>query len=238
MTTFTGFTGFTPAATTFLRDLARHNQRPWFEERRDIYERELREPLRALIEEMDVRLATAAPELVGDPKRSPFRIHRDVRFSKDKSPYKTNVGFWLAHRDVGRAASEIHGGAGFYFHLEPRESFIAVGIWMPAPPALARIRAAIVDDLAAFKKTLTKLRRSFKPLSQEAVLRRPPRGYADTHPAAEWLRYKSFTASRPLLVRDVRSAGLPDLLMRHYADAIPFVRWLNHSLGLRAATRR
>jgi uncharacterized protein (TIGR02453 family) len=232
------FTGFTPAATGFLRDLARHNRREWFEERRDIYEGALRAPVRALIEEMDVRLATAAPELVGDPKRSPFRIHRDVRFSKDKSPYKTNVGFWLAHRDVGRAASEIHGGAGLYFHLEPRASFIAVGIWMPAPPALAKIRAAIVDDLPGFKKTLTRLRRSFKPLSQEAVLRRPPRGYADTHPAAEWLRYKSFTASRPLLVRDVRSSALPDLLMRHYSDAIPFVRWINSALGLRPAARR
>jgi uncharacterized protein (TIGR02453 family) len=232
------FTGFTPAATGFLRDLARHNRREWFEERRDIYEGALRAPVRALIEEMDVRLATAAPELVGDPKRSPFRIHRDVRFSKDKSPYKTNVGFWLAHRDVGRAASEIHGGAGLYFHLEPRASFIAVGIWMPAPPALAKIRAAIVDDLPGFKKTLTKLRRSFKPLSQEAVLRRPPRGYADTHPAAEWLRYKSFTASRPLLMRDVRGVALPDLIMQHYANALPFVRWLNLALGLRSAARR
>jgi uncharacterized protein (TIGR02453 family) len=233
------FTGFSPAALTFLRELAKHNRREWFEERRDIYERELREPVRALIEEMDVRLATAAPEIIGDPKRSPFRIHRDVRFSKDKSPYKTNVGFWLAHRDVGRAASEIHGGAGFYFHLEPRASFIAVGIWMPAPPALAKLRAAIVDDLAGFKKTLTRLHRSFGPLSEEAVLRRPPRGYAETHPAAAWLRYKSFTASRrPLLVRDLRSPALPDTLMRHYADAIPFVRWLNAALGLRPATRR
>ena len=232
------FSGFSLTAMKFLRDLAHHNQRPWFEDHRDVYEKELREPLRGLIEEMDVRLATAAPELVGDPKRSPFRIHRDVRFSKDKSPYKTNVGFWLAHRDVGRAASEIHGGAGFYFHLEPRASFIAVGIWMPAPPALAKPRAAIVDDLPAFKKTLTRLRRSFGPLSEEAMLRRPPRGYADTHPAAEWLRYKSFTASRPLLMRDVRSAGLPDLLAHHYAGAIPFVRWLNASLGLRPASRR
>jgi uncharacterized protein (TIGR02453 family) len=232
------FSGFKPVATAFLTDLARHNQRQWFEDHRDVYERELRAPLRALVEEMDVRLATSAPELVGDPKRSPFRIHRDVRFSKDKSPYKTNVGFWLAHCDVGRAATEIHGGAGFYFHLQPRQSFIAAGIWMPDPGALSKLRAAMVDNLPAFKKTLTRLRPTFGALSQEAMLRRPPRGFTDTHPAAEWLRYKSFTVSRPLLVRDVRSEALPDLLIRHYTTAIPFVRWLNSALGLRPAARR
>jgi uncharacterized protein (TIGR02453 family) len=192
------FSGFSPAATKFLTDLARNNNRGWFEAHRDVYERELRDQLRALVEEMDVRLATTAPELVGDPKRSPFRIHRDVRFSKDKSPYKTNVGFWLAHRDVSHAASEIHGGAGLYFHLQPRQSFIAAGIWMPAGPALAKLRAALAADHQAFKKTLTTLRKTFGPLSEEAVLTRTPRGYADTHPAAQYLRYKSFTVSRPV----------------------------------------
>jgi uncharacterized protein (TIGR02453 family) len=233
------FTGFSLAARKFLVDLARHNDRTWFEARRDVYERELRDPLRALVEEMDVRLATTAPELVGDPKRSPFRIHRDTRFSKDKSPYKTNVGFWLAHRDVGRAASEIPGGAGLYFHFQPpRHSFIAAGIWMPDSPALAKIRAALVDDLPTFKKTLTRLRRSFGPLSREAVLTRTPRGFADTHPAAEYLRYKSFTVSRPLPAGDLRTASLPDAVMRHYTNAIPFVRWLNAALGLRSTNQR
>jgi uncharacterized protein (TIGR02453 family) len=232
------FSGFSPAATKFLSDLARTNNRPWFEAHREVYDRELRAPLRALIEEMDVRLATTAPELVGDPKRSPFRIHRDVRFSKDKSPYKTNVGFWLAHRDVGRAASEIHGGAGLYFHLQPRQSFIAAGIWMPAPPALAKLRAALADDVPGFKKTLTTLKKSFGPLSEEAVLTRVPRGYADTHPAAPYLRYKSFTVSRPLTTPEARDPTLPDLLIKHYTNALPFVRWLNAALGLRPADQR
>jgi uncharacterized protein (TIGR02453 family) len=232
------FTGFSPAATKFLTGLARNNARTWFEERREIYEQELRAPLRALVEEMDVRLATTAPEIIGDPKRSPFRIHRDIRFSKDKSPYKTHVSFWLAHRDVGRAGSEIHGGAGLYFHFQPRQSFIAAGIWMPDPPALAKLRAALVDDVPGFKKTLTRLRKSFGPLSQEAILTRTPRGFDDAHPAAEWLRYKSFTVHRPLLAGDLRDGSLPALLMRHYANAVPFVRWLNAALGLRPVTRR
>lgn len=233
------FSGFSPAATKFLSDLARHNTRPWFEANRDVYENELRAPLVALVEEMDVRLATTAPELVGDPKRSPFRIHRDVRFSNDKSPYKTNVSFWLAHRDGNQAAAaKVHGGAGLYFHLQPRQSFIAAGIPMPPSPILAKLRAAIAADLPAFKKTLTTLRKSFGPLNEEALLTRVPRGYPDTHPAAAYLRFKSFTASRPLTTAESRDPHLPDLLIRHYKNAVPFVRFLNTALGLRPATSR
>ena len=96
------FHGFTPAAMRFLTSLKRNNTREWFQAHRDAYERDVREPLAALVEEMDVRLAELAPEIVGDPKRSLFRIHRDVRFSNDKSPYKTNAACWFYHGDAGR----------------------------------------------------------------------------------------------------------------------------------------
>ena len=140
-----GFSGFRPAAFEFLRDLARNNRKDWFEANRDVYEREVRDPMRSLVEALDTRLASIAPEIVGDPRRSMFRIHRDVRFSRDKSPYKTNAGVWLYHRDAGRKVGTTGegGGAGFYFHLDPTHCFTAGGIWMPARPALARIRDAI-----------------------------------------------------------------------------------------------
>jgi uncharacterized protein (TIGR02453 family) len=233
------FVGFRPAALTFLRQLAANNDRDWFEAHRDVYDNDLRIPLAGLVEEMDVRLATLAPEMIGDPKHSVFRIHRDVRFSKDKSPYKRHVSFWIQHRAVGRSAgSNVHGGAGLYFHLQPRESLVAAGIWMPPAPALAKIRAALTDDLRGFEHAVKKFKRRFGDLSEEAVLTRVPRGYTDDHPAAHWLRYKSFTVSRKLTNTQVLRSDLPDLLMREYAILLPFVRWLNTALGLRPAARR
>lgn len=88
------FAGFTPAGPRFFRSLARTNNRNWFEANRPVYETAVREPLRALVEGLDVALAAIVPEITGDPKRSLFRINRDIRFSKDKSPYKTNAGCW------------------------------------------------------------------------------------------------------------------------------------------------
>ena len=135
------FSRFDPAALTFLRGLKRNNAKPWFEERRPTYEREILAPLRLLAEELDVRFAKLAPEFVAPPKRALFRIHRDVRFSRDKSPYKTHAALWVFHRDAGRGVGrDAHGGAGFYFHLEPGASLVAGGFWMPPRPLLSTLR--------------------------------------------------------------------------------------------------
>lgn len=230
------FTSFSPKALTFLRGLRKNNRKEWFEAHRAQYEQELKRPLAALIEEMDVHLAAIAPEIVGSPKKSAFRIHRDVRFSKDKSPYKTHVACWFFHRDIGtRMQSEaVHGGAGFYLHVAPGESFCGGGIWMPPRPALQKIREALVDDLEGWTVVVRDraFRRRFGDLDQEGMLTRVPRGYAPDHPAAEWLRYQSFTAGTPLTDAEVTSPKLPATLARHYAAMTPFVRWLNHALGL------
>jgi uncharacterized protein (TIGR02453 family) len=232
------FLGFRPAALRFLRDLARNNRREWFEARRETYQVEVQQPLLALLDELDVRLASLAPELAADRKRSVFRIYRDIRFSKDKSPYKTHAAFWVGHRDLGGSRPAVHGGAGVYFHLEPGESIVAGGMWMPPPPALAKIRAALVDDLSGFEAVRRQLRPTFGELSQESVLKRPPRGFATDHPAERWLRYRSFTASHPVAAADLRRPDLPDRLARAYKPIIPLVRWLNAALGLPPATRR
>lgn len=233
------FRGFRPRAFRFLRDLARNNRREWFEAHRDVFEAELQQPLLALLDEVDVELASLAPELEASRKRSVFRIHRDIRFSKDKSPYKTHVAFWVGHRALGTGGGvAVHGGAGVYFHLEPRASIIAGGMWMPPAPALARIRTALVTDLAGFEQALRRLRPAFRGLTEEHLLQRPPRGYDSDHPAARWLRYRSFTASRPLSMVDLQRADLPKRLARGYAPLVPLVRWLNSALGLPAQTRR
>ncbi|MDQ2664503.1 MAG: DUF2461 domain-containing protein [Gemmatimonadota bacterium] len=236
------FAGFKPAAFTFLRSLARHNDREWFEQNRSTYESELRAPLAALAEDVDVHLATLAPEIVGDPKRSLFRIHRDVRFSNDKSPYKTHVACWFHHVDAGRGVGTqaAHGGAGFYFHMEASRASIGGGIWMPPRNALQKIRESIDEDpesLRALLATAT-IKRQFGGLAEETMLTRMPRGYEDSHPAASLLRHRSFTLGRALALKDLERARLPDVLAREYGKLLPLVRWINHALGLRMLARR
>jgi uncharacterized protein (TIGR02453 family) len=233
---------FTRASLQFLRGLARNNRRDWFEAHRAEYETAIRDPLRALVEEMDVRLARLAPEIVGEPKRSVFRIYRDVRFSKDKSPYKVHAACWFFHRDAShRVGAESHGGgAGFYVHVQPGGSLDAGGIWMPPPEALAKIRDALVDKPATFERLVTApaLRRRFRELDTDALLTRVPRGYPPDHPAAGWLRHRTFTVSRALSDAQVTSARFPAILAEDFAVMVPLVRWLNAALGLKPADRR
>jgi uncharacterized protein (TIGR02453 family) len=236
-----GFAGFRPAALRFFRQLSRRNTRPWFESHRAVYETEVKQPLQALVEEVDVTLARVVPEIVGDPRRSIFRIHRDVRFSRDKSPYKTHAACWFYHVDAGRGVgSEAQGGAGFYFHLAPRESFLGAGIWMPPRPALTRIREALADDPESFEAIVLApgFRRRFGSLDEEAMLKRLPRGFVDTHPAARWLRYQSFTVGRTVPEREALSPRLARTLERDYTLLSPLVRWLNQALGLRSLEGR
>lgn len=236
------FTGFRPAAMTFLRRLARHNTRAWFESHRPDYEQHVRLPLRSLVEEMDVRFARIAPEITGDPRRSIFRIHRDVRFSRDKSPYKTHASCWFYHRDAGRQVGQEAdaGSAGFYFQISPTESFMGGGIWMPPRGSLARIRDALAEDPEGFSQTVTSpaVRRRFGGLDQEAMLKRLPRGFEPGHPAERWLRYQSFTLGRALTPDEALHPRLADRLERDFARLVPLVRWLNRALGYQPAASR
>ncbi len=233
---------FTRSSLTFLRGLRRHNERPWFEEHRADYEGRIRAPLVSLVEEMDVRLAAFAPEMVGNPRRSPFRIHRDIRFSNDKSPYKTHAAAWFYHCDAGHGVgtATAHGGAGFYFHLEPGASQMGGGIWMPPRPTLNAIRTAIDESPRALSTILSKsaIRDEFGELADEARLSRMPRGYPDTHPAASLLKYQSFTVGRELSDAEVIGSGLIDTLVGAFERILPLVRWINTALGLRTLARR
>ena len=237
-----GFGGFRPATFQFLRDLARHNDKVWFEANRDVYEQEVRDPMRRLVEALDARLDAIAPEIVGDPKRSMFRIYRDIRFSRDKSPFKTNAGAWLFHRDAGRSVGTAGegGGAGFYFHIDPTTCFMAGGLWMPARPALQRVREAIAAQPAALARLTSapRFRRRFEGLSDGAKLRRVPRDFPPDHPAAEWLKLQSFTARAMIERRVVTSPRLVDRLCQDFALLVPLVRWLNRALGYMPAKGR
>jgi uncharacterized protein (TIGR02453 family) len=238
------FRGYRPAAFTFLRALKRNNRREWFEANRETYVHELLEPTKLLIEDLDVRFADLAPEMVGDPKRSMFRIYRDVRFSKDKSPYKTHASLWIFHRAPGRGVGkEIDGGAGMYLHLEPGASLVAGGLWMPPRHLLAKVRAHFDEDLAGWKKAVAAptVKKRFGGLTDDEpgiLLKRMPRGFAEGHAAEPWLRYNSFTVSTGYSDADMLSPKLVDKAMKDYALMLPMVRWLNRALGFLPATSR
>jgi uncharacterized protein (TIGR02453 family) len=233
-----------PARLQDLEVLDHHRQRhgerlgelakAWFEANRD--------PMRLLVETLNAKLGSIAPEIVGDPKRSMFRIHRDVRFSKNKSPYKTNASAWLYHRDAGRKVGRVGegGGAGLYFHIDPTTCFMAGGIWMPARPALLRIREAIAAQPTALERLTSApgFRRRFDDLSEEAKLRRVPRDFPPDHPAAEWLKLQSFTAPASIEPSVVTSPHLVDRLCRDFELLVPLVRWLNRALGYQPAKAR
>jgi uncharacterized protein (TIGR02453 family) len=233
---------FDKGSLAFFRGLSRHNAKPWFEAHREDYEGHVRAPLTGLVREMDTRFAEFAPEFVGDPKRSIFRLNRDIRFAADKSPYKTHAACWFFHlggsSKVGR---EAHGGgAGFYFHLEPGGSMLGGGCWMPPRPALNKFRVAIARDARAFERIVLSpaLERRFGGLSEDSMLKRTPRGYEQDHPAARWLKFQSFTVGRKLTDAEVTGTRLTSILESHYAAMLPLVRWLNTTLGLAPAKTR
>lgn len=204
---------FTHETLRFLAELERHNDRAWFQENRPRYEAHVKEPAGRLIADVGARLAM-------DGKL--MRVNRDVRFSKDKSPYKTNVG--IGFHPAGLPKGPLV--AGLYLHVSPKESFVATGVWQPEPPVLGAIRDAIVARPAAWRKA-----RKVGLDEDEASLKRAPKGFDPGHEFAEGLRRKSFTASAPLTAAQATGGDLPKLLLA----AEKRMRPLNEFLGAAVA---
>jgi uncharacterized protein (TIGR02453 family) len=207
------FEGFRPEAITFLAELAANNDRTWFTPRKAEYEALLKRPMEALCAALADRFATRGLPLTADPVRSPFRIYRDVRFSKDKSPYKTAA----SARFMASG-----GGGGAYFHLEPGEIYAGGGMWHPDPPVLATWRRLVDTELDAVRSAINEpgFVAAFGSLSGDR-LARVPAGYPKDHPAADLLVLKDLIFSTRLSDADVGSAALPDTLADVYAAAMP-----------------
>lgn len=218
------FAGFTPQAVAFLADLAENNERSWFNPRKSEYERLLKQPLEALCAELGRRFAERGIPLTADPARSPFRIYRDVRFSKDKSPYKTNIG---ASFPFAAGPETERGGVGGYFHFQPGEIFVGGGMWHPSPERLAAFRRAVVGDRLAVHELLTEpaFRDRYESLHGDR-LKRMPQGYDPGDPDAELLKLKDAVFSRRLSDAEAFAADLPDRLADDLAAAVPMLRFL------------
>lgn len=229
------FTGFRPEAIQFLVDLADNNSRDWFQPRKAEYERLLKVPLEELCLALEEQFRARDIPLRADPKRSPFRIYRDVRFSRDKSPYKTAVAAsfaWVGDGGAvveGRSHTENVHASGGYFHLQPGEIFVGGGVWRPAQPWLAAFRRRVAANAGELRSIIEQpaFIEAFGTISDEGEsLRRVPSGYPPDHPAADLLRKKNITFGRRLSDDDAMSSRLPELLADAFAGATPLMRYL------------
>jgi uncharacterized protein (TIGR02453 family) len=220
------FTGFRPEAIQFLADLAENNDRAWFQPRKAEYERLLKQPLEALCVALAERFEARGMPLSADPARSPFRIYRDVRFSKDKSPYKTSASAAFRWVEDGEMTHQ-EGDPGGYFHLEPGEAFVGGGMWHPPAAKLTAFRQRVLNDPARVRSVLDEpaFARTFGAISGDS-LKRVPNGYPADHPEADLLKLKDMTFGHRLADADVMSPRLPDVLVESFEVAVPVMRFL------------
>jgi uncharacterized protein (TIGR02453 family) len=216
---------FTPELFAFLRELEDHNEREWFNANKARYEQEIKEPALAFIEDVGYRLPEVAPHLTAD-KRSLFRIYRDTRFSKDKTPYKTHVGLYFRHARAGDADT-----AGMYLHLETGSVFMGAGIWHPGTPALKRIRDAIVARPSAYTEAVEAVAPAWTPNDGDK-LKRAPTGYPADHPLVEDLKRRSFAVMTRLTQKDATASGFLDVWQERAAQARPYMAFLSSALGV------
>jgi len=225
------FDGFSKDFFKFFRELKQRNERDWFEANKARYKAQVLAPLQDFIEALAPKLAKVSPHFKCDPRPnggSMFRIYRDTRFSKDKSPYKTNAGLQFRHLQ----ASDFR-APGYYLHLAPGEVFYGGGMYMPEPPALLAVRTAIAGDPAAWKKArdAASMKRAFAGLSTHDSLAKAPRGFPADHPMIEDIKRKSYFAMAESNEDAAGRADFVTAVAKAYADAAPLMAFLCKAVG-------
>lgn len=217
---------FSRSTFQFLKDLKANNNRDWFAENKSRYEEHLKDPALRLIEAFAPELHKLSPHFSATP-RSLFRIYRDTRFSKDKTPYKTAAGIQFRHDSAKNAYAP-----GFYVHIAPGECFLGLGIWHPDGGTLRKIREGI-DERPADWKAASK-RKAFTNHFELAgdSLKRAPKGFDPEHPLIEDLRRKDFIGVKNVPQSFILDADLPKELGRTFKGGVPLVRFLCESLGI------
>jgi uncharacterized protein (TIGR02453 family) len=208
----------------FLRSLKRNNNRAWFNARKALYERAVKRPMEDFAAALAEDFARFAPEV--QVKGSVFRIYRDTRFSKDKSPYKTHAAASFRPSAFGR-----HEGAGFYFHIAPDEVWIGGGLYMPLPEDLRAVRSHIAENHEAFADIISnrRFKRLFGSVTGES-LSRVPRGFPSNHPVAEFLMLKQYLAGRDVAPDAAVKPDFYKLLVETFETMAPFIRFINEPI--------
>lgn len=212
---------FPKEALTFLRGLARNNDREWFQPRKEIFETKLKAPMIALIEAINAELMDFSPEHVTDPKKALYRIYRDTRFSSDKTPYKTHLAAIFPRKGL-----EKHASAGFYFHISPKVVGIAAGMYAPGPDELRVTRTFLAGNHESFRAAVKKPEKLLGKLTGSSVTRMP-KGFDPESPAADLIKMKQWLFWQEL---DVKIATTPKLLpelVKRFRAAAPVVDMLN-----------
>ena len=218
------FNGFPEQTLPFLRKLTRHNERDWFNANKTDYETYVREPALSFIEEMAPKLNSISSQFHAIAKKSGgslMRVYRDTRFSKDKTPYKTNIGIQFRHI-LGK---DVH-APGFYLHIEDKHCFLGAGIWHPDAKTLAKIRNFIADNPAAWEAL--KQQRGFRAQFELAgeSLKRAPKGFNPDHPQIEDLKRKDFIAMKPFDCPRINQPDFADFVTRGFRDTAALMSYL------------
>lgn len=225
------FSGFSPRFFGFFEELAANNKRTWFEANKDRYRQEIVGPLTAFVAAMAPRLAKISQHYNADPRPnggSIFRIYRDVRFSKDKRPYKEHGACQFRHV----AGKDAH-APGYYVHLEPGRVFFGGGVWLPPGPQLKMIRGAIAADPDGWGKVVKnkRFRETFGGVHGDG-LKRAPRDFDDDHPYIEDIKRKSFFAMREAKSSLAGSADFLNEVEATFRAATPMMKFLNAAIGV------
>jgi len=224
------FKGFPREGIAFLRDLKKNNDRDWFTPRLDEYKDSVRAPMLELVQAVHLAMLKFAPAYVGEPAKCLYRIYRDTRFSKDKTPYKTHAAaaFW-------RSNMEKNEGAGYYFAISPEEVAIGGGMYMPLPPVLLTTRQRIAADAEGFRETFdTKTVRRLLGELQGEQTKRVPKGFSAEHPAADLLRFKQYVLYTTLKPDVATSSKLVREIATKFEAMTPFVEFLDRPFAGKA----
>lgn len=219
-----GFPGFPAEGIQFLRSLARNNKREWFQPRKPVFDEKVKQPMKDLVAAVNAAMGGFAPEYVTDPDKAIYRIYRDTRFSKDKTPYKNHIAASFPRRGAS-------GGAGYYFAVSQKEVGIGGGIYMPAPETLLAIRTHVAGHHQDFRRISQG--RSVKQLfgaMQGEQLSRVPKGFDAGHPAADLLRFKQFLLYVELEPGLATGPELYAEIVKRFRAMRPFLEFLNAPL--------
>lgn len=218
---------FTPQALDFLRKLKRNNRREWFEARRNVYERELKQPLLALIQRLMDGMSDYAPNHLRPPQKCMLRIYRDTRFSSDKTPYKTHVSAWWTRNGLEKTS-----GGGYYISISATELVIAAGVYMPPKEQLFAIRRHLLQHHAEFMRLIeNKKLRTKMTLHDPRALTRPPKGFSADHPAIEWIKWRQWGVIATLPATEALRPTLAATIEQHFRLSAPMVDFLNQALS-------
>jgi len=215
-------THFSPETMKFLRGLKRNNDRVWFNERKDVYERAVKAPMLAVIGEVNEALAEFAPGLVRPAQKVMLRIYRDTRFSNNKLPYKTQQSAWWGHEGLGK------GGSGFYLSVNPEVVTIAAGMYMPDAEQLLAVRRMLLEQHAAFRRaTKAAMRRGMMEDSDSNALTRAPKGFPTEHPALDLIKQRRWGVYMDLPAETALQPSLVNEIVKRFRGAAAMVEMLH-----------